>query len=66
VNLASRLCSAAQGGEILISDHTFELAKEALAQYPEAIWRPLKFVRGKPVNAKGIAQPVQTVSVVEA
>ncbi len=66
VNLASRLCSAAQGGEILISNRTFELAKEALGRNPEAIWRPVKFVRGKAMNAKGIAEPVQTVSVIEA
>jgi len=66
VNLGARLCSAAQGGEILISNHTFELAKQTLPRKPEAIWRPVKFVRGKAVNAKGIAEPVQTVAVVEA
>ena len=66
VNVGARLCAAAQGGEILISNRSFELAKEALAQNPASIWRAVKFVRGKPVNAKGIAEPVQTVSVVEA
>ncbi len=66
VNLGARLCSAAQGGEILISDHTFELAKQTLSRRPEAIWRPVKFLRRKAVNAKGIAEPVQTVAVVEA
>lgn len=66
VNLGARLCSAAEGGEILISDHTFELAKQSLSRNPEGIWRPVKFLRGKAVNAKGIDEPVQTVAVVEA
>ena len=66
VNLGARLCSAAQGGEILISNYTFELAKQTLSRKPEAMWRPVKFVRGRAVNAKGIAEPVQTVAVVEA
>jgi class 3 adenylate cyclase len=66
VNLGARLCSAAQGGEILISNRTFQLAKDALAPNPESIWRPVKFVRGKEINAKGISEPVQSVSVVEA
>ena len=66
VNLGARLCAAAQGGEILVSDHTFELARQTLSRNPEAIWRPVKFVRGKAVNAKGIREPVQTVGVVEA
>src|SRR5262249_22715570 len=63
VNLGARLCSAAEGGEILISERCFQLAREDLEREPEAIWRPVKFVRGKVLNAKGIAQPVQTVSV---
>ncbi len=66
VNVGARLCAAAQGGEVLISNRAFELAKNALARNPEGIWRAVKFVRGKALNAKGIAEPVQTVSVVEA
>lgn len=66
VNLGARLCSAAEGGEILISERCFELARGSLEREPEAIWRPVKFVRGKLLHAKGIAQPVQTVGVVEA
>jgi len=66
VNLGARLCSAAEGGEILISERCFQLAREDLEREPEAIWRPVKFVRGKVLNAKGIAQPIQTVSVIEA
>jgi len=66
VNVGARLCSAAEGGEILISQRVFELARDRLAQDAQEIWRPIKFVRGKLLNAKGIRDPVQTVSVVEA
>lgn len=63
VNLAARLCSAAAGGEILLSPRTFELARDHFSEKPGAIWRPMKFVRGKVLNAKGISEPVQTVGV---
>jgi adenylate cyclase len=66
VNLGARLCSAADGGEILISHHTFELARDRLAKDPHEIWRPVKFVRGRLLHAKGIPEPVQTISVLEA
>jgi class 3 adenylate cyclase len=64
VNLGARLCSSAEGGEIVLSPRTFDLAKQQLTQNPGAAWRPLKFKRGKVLQAKGIAEPIETVSVV--
>jgi adenylate cyclase len=64
VNLAARLCSAAEPGEILLSLASFNAVRETLQQKPDAMWCPVKFRRGRTVQAKGIAQPVETVVVV--
>lgn len=63
VNLAARLCSHAEGGEILLAPRTFELARDAFSKEVATPWRPMKFVRGRAIQAKGIAEPVQTVIV---
>jgi adenylate cyclase len=52
VNTASRLCSAAEGGEILISDEM----RRALSTLPELEERP-------PLDVKGKANPVPIYSV---
>lgn len=48
VNLASRLCSAAQAHEILISESTFSLVKDLVAAEPVP-----------PLAVKGISEPVR-------
>ena len=53
VNTASRLCSAAEGGEILISDEM----RRALSTLPELEARP-------PLDVKGKANPVPIYSVI--
>jgi class 3 adenylate cyclase len=66
VNLGARLCSAAKGGEILMSRRSFEMAKDSLMRNPDKQWRPVKFRKGEAIVAKGIKDPVETVLVVEA
>ena len=52
VNLASRLCSEAVHGEVLVDSRTIELAREAgVAQ----LWHD-----GDLLSLKGFAQPVQS------
>jgi len=54
VNLASRLESAAQVDEILISEDTFSLIKDVIACKPK-----------EKIRVKGIAYPIMTYSVVD-
>ncbi|MCX7943344.1 MAG: PAS domain S-box protein [Deltaproteobacteria bacterium] len=63
VNLASRLCAAAPGGFILISEYTFELVKKSLVNNQAAIQGRVKFKQGDIIEAKGIPQPVQTIMI---
>ena len=63
VNLASRLCAAAPGGYIIMSEYTFQLVRNLLEKNPQAITGRVKFKQGDIVEAKGIPQPVQTIMV---
>jgi class 3 adenylate cyclase len=63
VNLASRLCDAAKGGDILIAPRTFELARAELQKTPEAIPYTVKFRKSLPLSAKGIDRPIEPISV---
>jgi hypothetical protein len=54
VNLASRMESVANEGEILISEDTYNLVKSDVCCFPKV-----------PVSVKGIAQPVQTYQVMD-
>ncbi len=63
VNLAARLCSAAPGGDIIMSMFTFNECKRFLEANPGIIRGHVKFRRGETVKAKGIPEPVDTVSV---
>jgi class 3 adenylate cyclase len=63
VNLAARLCSAAPGGDIIMSMFTFNECKKYLQANPNVIEGHVKFRRGETVKAKGIPEPVETVSV---
>jgi len=63
VNLASRLCAAAPGGNILLSEYSFGLVKSFLEKNPQAIQGRVKFKQGDIVEAKGIPQPVQTIMI---
>jgi PAS domain S-box-containing protein len=63
VNLASRLCAAAPGGYILLSEYTFQQVRDLIQKNPQAIKGRVKFKQGDIVEAKGIPQPVQTIMV---
>lgn len=63
VNLASRLCAAAPGGFILLSEYSFQLVRNLLEKNPQAIQGRVKFKQGDIVEAKGIPQPVQTIMI---
>ncbi len=65
VNLASRLCKAAKGGEILVSPRTFELTRNQLQSNPQAITRSVKFRSSQEIFAKGIDAPIRPINVVE-
>ncbi len=65
VNLGARLCSAARGGQILISMRSFELAREFLQNDPYALNRQVKFKSAQKILAKGIDEPIKTVSVID-
>ena len=52
VNLASRLCDAAKGGQVLISEATYRLVVDAVDA------RPLP-----PLRVQGKSQPVQAYEV---
>lgn len=52
VNRSSRLCGAAQGGEILISDTTYNLAGDDILVVPQ-----------EPLNLKGFSAPVANLAV---
>lgn len=64
VNLAARLCSAARGGEILVSTHTVEALKAFAAAHPDRMTSQIPFRRAEPVSCKGIEHPVPVASVV--
>lgn len=63
VNLASRLCAAAPGGYILISQYTFQIVKSMLQTDSRAFQGRIKFKQGDIVEAKGIPEPVQTILI---
>lgn len=65
VNLASRLCSLAQAGEVLLGERTFAIVQESAQKGTLDIQRNLKFKRKGNINAKGISKPVGIISVVE-
>ncbi|MCI0343274.1 MAG: PAS domain-containing protein [Planctomycetales bacterium] len=65
VNLASRLCSLAQPGEVLLGENTFAIIQEAAKNGTLDIKRNLKFKRKGNINAKGISKPVGIIAVVE-
>jgi WD40 repeat protein/serine/threonine protein kinase len=59
VNVAARLCGAAQGGEILISQATFDAAVAHSRELKDqAIFNPQR-----PIEVKGVSRPVDVVSV---
>lgn len=63
VNVAARLCQAAQGDEILISLPTFQRVRELLTGGAGHLDFPVRFRNGTLVRAKGLDEPVQTVVV---
>ncbi len=60
VNLAHRLCEAAEPGQILISQHTFD----AILGRSQDIKKEMKFEVVGRIKAKGISQPVEVIQVI--
>ena len=63
VNVAHRLCSAAHGGQILISTGTLEEVKGVLQRDPASARRALKFRRGQEIQVRGVDAPLATITV---
>lgn len=61
VNLASRLCQAAAGGDILMSLQTFSQVRELLTAGQARLNFPVRFRSGQPLLAKGLDEPIPTV-----
>jgi len=61
VNLASRLCQAAQGDEILLSTRTFSAIRSQLTSGRARLEVPVKFRKGIRVRVKGVEAPVSSV-----
>jgi adenylate cyclase len=63
VNAASRLCSIAEGGQILIGERSFELFKEDISKEPHRFKHHIKVKEKGKVKVKGIDAGVQTYEV---
>ena len=63
VNLASRLCGAAAGGEILMSMNTVEALAKFAASSPDAMKEKINFQKAGTITAKGIKEPVPIAKV---
>lgn len=63
VNLASRLCDIAGGGEILVSMHTVDELSRYARSFPEKMKEKVNFQKAGTTHAKGIPDPVETVKV---
>ena len=63
VNVAHRLCSAAHGGQILISNGTLDEVKDVLQRDPSSARRSLKFRRGQEIQVRGVDAPLTTITV---
>jgi class 3 adenylate cyclase len=64
VNLASRLCDAAEGGDILVSMNTVAELSRYAASYPEDMKEKISFQKAGTLKAKGIKEPVEIARVV--
>ncbi len=61
VNLASRLCQTAGGGDIILSTNTFQAVRRLLTSGQARLDFPVKFRNGFRVTVKGLDEPVPTV-----
>ena len=61
VNLASRLCQTAGGGDIILSTTTFQAIRHLLTSGQARLDFPVKFRNGFRVTVKGLDDPVPTV-----
>jgi len=63
VNLASRLCGAAAGGEILVSMNTADALARYAASAPDAMREKINFQKAGTIVAKGVSEPVPVAKV---
>ena len=66
VNLTSRLCDAAKGGEILVSMNTTAELSRYAKSYPEEMKEKINFQKAGTIQVKGITDPVAIVRVLYA
>ncbi|MCA8938605.1 MAG: adenylate/guanylate cyclase domain-containing protein, partial [Planctomycetes bacterium] len=59
VNLAARLCSAAQGGQVLVGEGTVEAIRRFTEAYPNVEMPKLRLKRADEIHAKGVSEPVK-------
>lgn len=63
VNLAARLCGAAEGGEILVSMNTVNELSDYVKSNPEKMREKINFKKAGTINIKGLKEPAQIAKV---
>jgi class 3 adenylate cyclase len=63
VNIAARLCSAAEGGEILVSEYTLKNLTEFSTSHPEAMRKKIQFKTAGSIRVKGIEEEIPVARV---
>ena len=63
VNLAARITSLAQGGQILLTQAAFNEARQFVANHPVDVSLPLKWVTHGPYFFKGFEEPCDVFEV---
>ena len=58
VNIASRLCDHAEGGEIVVSSFTTDALAYYARSYPEELRQKIQFKKAGSIQAKGIQDPI--------
>ena len=63
VNIAARLCSAAEGGEILVSEYTLNCLGAYSNSHPEAMRKKIQFKKAGSIRVKGIEEEIPVAQV---
>ena len=63
VNVASRLCDSAQGGEIVVSKYTTDALASFARSYPEELRQKIQFKKAGSIPAKGIEEPIPVSTI---
>ena len=66
VNLASRLCDVAEGGEIIVSQFTTDALSDYARSHPEDLRRKIQFKKSGTIRAKGLKDPIAVSKVLFA